>query len=253
MNILKLSDAGQENILSHAERILKKGGVIIGPSDTVYGLYADATNEEAVKKIFKIKKRAPEKALPIFVKDIATARKLAYIDDRKARFLEKIWPAPLEISPVRSRTQTHASATSNGISRSRAAAAAPAGQGGSLTGPGAVTVVFHHKGKLPKILTGGLYTIAIRIPDHPLLLELLGRLNFPLAQSSANLSGRSPISAVSEIGDERLSETKLIELVIDGGELPKQPSTVVDFTSNEPIILRRGIITKEDFDKLLVL
>ena len=208
MNILKLSDASQENILSSAERILKKGGVIIGPSDTVYGIYCDATNEKAVKKIFKIKRRVPEKALPIFVKDIAMARKLAYIDDRKAGFLEKIWP-------------------------------------------GAVTVVFHHKGKLPKILTGPLHTIAIRIPDHPLLLELLGRLDLPLAQSSANLSGRSPISAVSEMGDERLPETKLIEMVIDGGELPKQPSTVVDFSGSEPIALRSGILTKKELDQML--
>lgn len=208
MEIIKLTNEKKEKTLSQCERILKSGGVIIGPSDTVYGIYADATNEKAVKKIFEIKKRAPEKALPIFVKDIAAARKFAYIDDRKARFLEKIWP-------------------------------------------GAVTAVFHHKGKLPNILTGELNTIGIRIPDHPFLLELLGRLDFPLAQSSANLSGRSPISAISEMGDERLSETKLIELVIDVGELPKQPSTVVDFSGSEPIVLRSGILTKKELDQML--
>lgn len=208
MKIVKLTEESKEKTLSLAERILKNGAVIIGPSDTVYGLYADATDEKAVKKIFDIKKRAPEKALPIFVKDIATARKLAYIDDRKAKFLEKVWP-------------------------------------------GAVTVVFQHKEKLPPVLTGGLQTIAIRIPDHQFLLQLLNRLDFPLAQSSANISGRVPIRSVEEMDSVELQKSKLVDLVIDFGELPQRASTVIDFTRNEPAILRVGIITKKELDEAL--
>ena len=187
---------------------MKSGGVIIGPSDTVYGIYANACDEKAVKKIFEIKKRAPEKALPIFVKDVATARKLAYIDDRKARFLEKVWP-------------------------------------------GSVTVVFHHKGKLPRILTGGLDTIGIRIPNHPFLLEFLRRIDLPLAQTSANISGRAPILSIEEIEGGELRKTKLVDLIVDGGELPNRSSTVVDFTRGEPAILRVGIITKKELDEAL--
>ncbi len=208
MKIVKLTEESKEKTLSLAERILKNGAVIIGPSDTVYGLYADATDEKAVKKIFDIKKRAPEKALPIFVKDIAAARKLAYIDDRKAKFLEKVWP-------------------------------------------GAVTVVFQHKEKLPPVLTGGLQTIAIRIPDHQFLLQLLNRLDFPLAQSSANISGRVPIRSVEEMDSVELQKSKLVDLVIDFGELPQRASTVIDFTRNEPAILRVGIITKKELDEAL--
>ena len=207
MQIVKLTEKTYKRIPVRAEDILKKGGAVIGPSDTVYGLYCDATNSEAVRKIFKIKKRAPEKALPIFVKDIATARKLAYIDDRKAKFLEKVWP-------------------------------------------GAATVVFYHKGKLPHVLTGGLETVALRIPDHPFLLELLNRLDFPLAQSSANISGRAPI----RFPDSALALWKsepLIDLVIDAGALGDQPSTVVDFTKDKPIMLRAGIITKKELDQAL--
>ena len=72
--------------------ILKKGGVVICPTDTVYGLIADATDEEVVKKIFKIKKRHKKKAIPIFVKDITTAKKLAFINKEQESFLKKIWP-----------------------------------------------------------------------------------------------------------------------------------------------------------------
>ncbi|MFY9462152.1 MAG: L-threonylcarbamoyladenylate synthase [Candidatus Sungiibacteriota bacterium] len=208
LKIVKLTDKNRKEVLSLSERILRRGGVVIGPSDTVYGIYANATDEKAVKKIFKIKKRAPEKALPIFVKDIAAARRLAYIDDRKARFLEKVWPGP-------------------------------------------ATVVFHHKEKLPRVLTGGLNTIGIRIPANPFLSELLARIDFSLAQTSANISGRAPILSIEELEGGELRKTKLVDLIVDGGELPSRSSTVVDFTRSEPAILRVGIITKKELDEAL--
>lgn len=72
--------------------IFKKGGVIICPTDTVYGLVADAVNKKAVEKIFKIKKRDNKKAIPIFVKDIKAAKKLAFIDKKQEKILNKYWP-----------------------------------------------------------------------------------------------------------------------------------------------------------------
>lgn len=204
--VVNLNNNYQE-VIVRAEKILKKGGIIIGPTDTVYGVFGDATNPEAIRKIFKIKKRSREKALPIFVKDIATARKIAYIDDRKAHFLEKVWPGP-------------------------------------------ATVVFHHKEKLPHLLTGSRDTIGIRIPEYPFLRELLSRVDIPLVQTSANLAGSEPIRSAADALVIWKKE-KGIDLVIDGGELPKQPSTVVDFTRDEPIVLRTGIITKKELDQLL--
>ncbi|MBI2639819.1 MAG: threonylcarbamoyl-AMP synthase [Candidatus Sungbacteria bacterium] len=206
MKVIKFDDGPKNEVFAAAEKVLKKGGVIIGPSDTVYGIYGDATNPETIRKIFKIKKRVSEKAFPIFVKDIATARKFAYIDDRKARFLEKVWPGP-------------------------------------------VTVVFHHKEKLPGVLTGGKDTIGIRIPNHQFLLELLQRLDFPLVQTSANISGGEPMRSVEAAGG--LGKESVVGLIIDGGELPKGPSTVVDFTRDNPIILRSGVITKKELDEIL--
>lgn len=207
MKIVQLTDESKNDILLSAEKILKNGGIVIGPSDTVYGIYGDATNPEAIRKIFKIKKRVPEKAFPVFVKDIAAARKLVYIDDRKARFLEKVWPGP-------------------------------------------VTVVFYYKEKLPKVLTGGKDTLGIRIPNHPVLLELLMRVDFPLAQTSANISGADPVRSLEEVLVTWKKE-RMIDLIVDAGELPKGPSTVVDFTRNNPIILRSGVLTKGELDEML--
>lgn len=73
-------------------RELKKGKIAICPTDTVYGLLADATNKKAVEKVFKIKKRQDRKPLPIFIRDIKTAKNLAKINKKQEAFLKKVWP-----------------------------------------------------------------------------------------------------------------------------------------------------------------
>ena len=78
--------------VKEAVEILKKGGVIIAPTDTVYGLICDATNKKAVEKIFKIKKRSKSKPLPIFVKDIKMAKNLTELSFEQEKFLKKVWP-----------------------------------------------------------------------------------------------------------------------------------------------------------------
>lgn len=84
-----------KNNIKKAVEIIKKGGVIIAPTDTVYGLICDATNKKAVDKIFKIKKRPKLKPLPIFVKDLKIAKELAEIDKKQESFLKKVWPGPV--------------------------------------------------------------------------------------------------------------------------------------------------------------
>ena len=81
--------------LKNLAREIKKGRVIVCPTDTVYGLLADATNKKAVEKIFKIKKRPKTKPLPIFIKDLETAKRLAIIDKNQERFLKKAWPGKI--------------------------------------------------------------------------------------------------------------------------------------------------------------
>lgn len=199
---------GYPKVLSAAERTLRWGGTVVAPTDTVYGILGDATKAAAIKKIFGMKGRPREKALPVFVKDITAARKYAYISDVKAKFLEKVWP-------------------------------------------GSVTVVFQHKEKLPRILTGGLNTIGIRIPSNEFLLKLLSQLDFPLVQTSANVFGKSPARNVKEIKEYFGKSEVGPDLIIDGGELGGEPSVVIDFTVNEPIILRTGVISRAKLDALL--
>ncbi len=178
---------------------------MIGPTDTVYGIFADATNPDAIKKIFALKQRLEEKSLPIFVRDIKTARSYAYISDAKAKFLASVWP-------------------------------------------GAVTVVFHHKEKLPKVLTGGSAKIGIRIPDHPFILELLSRVDFPVAETSANISGKPAAKNIKEV-KEYFGKSRVV--LIDGGEVEGKQSTAVDLSGTEPIILRSGAISKAELDRFL--
>lgn len=207
---MEIFSFGQDNntLVERVAGIIKNGGVVAGPSDTVYGLFCDATNEQAIQKMFAIKQRPEEKAFPIWVKDIASARKLVYIYDKKARFLEKVWP-------------------------------------------GQVTVVFQHKEKLPSVLTGGLNTLGIRVPDHPFLLELLNRLDIPLAQTSANISGKPSAKTAKEVLASFESQPNQPDLVIDGGETSGIASTVVDFIRENPLIMRVGVMTKRELDKLI--
>lgn len=186
---------------------MRSGGVVVGPTDTVYGIFANATDSKAIKKIFEMKGRS-QKPLLIFVRDIAMARWYAYISDIKAKFLEKVWP-------------------------------------------GAVTVIFHHKEKLPKILTGKSNTIGIRMPDHAFLSELLERLDFPLAQTSANASGKPVARNIREIKEYFKQQKIKPDLIIDGGELPDNPSTIIDLTRDKAAILRTGVVSKEELEKML--
>lgn len=88
MKILKKS----QKTLEKAVSILKKGGVVICPTDTLYGFLADAQNKKAVEKIFRIKKRPKSKPLPVFVKNLKMVEELTNIDKRSAKILKKFWP-----------------------------------------------------------------------------------------------------------------------------------------------------------------
>ncbi len=225
MKVIKLTEKNVEKVLSQTERILRSGGIAVIPTDTVYGIIGDATKAEVIKKIFAIKRRSQEKVFPIFVKNVNEARKLAYVADAKAKFLERIWPGPL-------------------------------------------TVIFQHKERLPKILTGGKVpkpfgpgsrptevglgnTIGMRIPNHPFLLELLSRLDFPLVQTSANISEKSPAKNIKEIKEYFGGAEAKPDLIIDEGEIAGKSSTVIDYTGKEPMILRTGAVTREELDRML--
>jgi L-threonylcarbamoyladenylate synthase len=92
MKILKLTSDNFDEAVKTAADILNGGGVVVSPTDTVYGLLANAENESAVKKVYRIKKRDPGKPLPFFVKDIAAAKNLALVGISEQEMLEESWP-----------------------------------------------------------------------------------------------------------------------------------------------------------------
>ena len=114
--------------------------------------------------------------------------------------------------------------------------------------PGGLTIVVEAKELLP-ILTAGGHTVGVRIPDNPLLLQILGMFGGPAAITSANLSGEPPATSPEEIGQELASR---IDMIVDGGETPGPiPSTVYDISVSPPLVRRHGVISEETLSKEL--
>jgi L-threonylcarbamoyladenylate synthase len=100
MRILKVNPENlreSKEAIEEAVRVVSKGGVIIYPTDTVYGIGCDATNEDAIKRVFRIKKRQEDKAVPLLVSDLEMARKVAHFNDRIEKMLLSVWPGPITV------------------------------------------------------------------------------------------------------------------------------------------------------------
>lgn len=206
MKVIRLLH-NETHALDQIVRVLDAGGVCVVPTDTVYGIVAAADNEVAIEKFLAIKERPREKIPLLFVRDVAQARYFAYISDKKARFLEQMWP-------------------------------------------GAVTVIFAHKGKLFSFLSGD-GTVGMRIPNHSFLAAVLDRIERPLAQTSANISGGAPAKNITEILAYFESHEPKPDFIIDAGEIAGAPSTIINFVHDMPLIVRSGMITKSELDALV--
>ena len=97
MKIIKINFSRYQQITSAVEIAIKQGKIIVCPTDTVYGLACDAANEKAVRRLFEIKNRPLNKSVPIFVKDIKMAKRMAFIDKRQEEFLRKYWPGRVTV------------------------------------------------------------------------------------------------------------------------------------------------------------
>lgn len=97
MEIFKISSRNFKEIIQKSKRAILEGKVLVFPTDTVYGLIADATNKKAVEKIFKIKKRPLRNPIPIFVKDIKAAKKFVYFKKDQEKFSRKVWPGKVTL------------------------------------------------------------------------------------------------------------------------------------------------------------
>lgn len=191
--------------LSHALDVLKNGGLVVFPTDTVYGLASLAFKKEFIEGLFVAKGRNASRAIAVLLASIADLNRVATSLTRVALALaEHFWPGPL-------------------------------------------TLVVTKHSRLPSILSP-YNTIGVRVPDHPVALALL-KLAGPLAVTSANLSGKDNTTTAQEVLSQLDGK---VHLVLDGGQTPGGiPSTVVDCTHDEPLILRPGPITLEEIRAVL--
>lgn len=188
--------------ISTAAESLRNGGLVAFPTETVYGLGADALNPEAVRRIFVAKGRPLDN--PIIVHVGGPDDLKALTDDvpaEAARLMGQFWPGPL-------------------------------------------TLIFRKSGQLPREVTGGQDTVAVRMPRNTIALALVRALGRPIAAPSANLSGRpSPTTAGHVLHDMG----GRIDIILDGGPVEVGiESTVLDLSQHPPVILRPGAVTRED-------
>jgi len=205
--MVRLLKAEAEGTLVEAIAVLKGGGLVAYPSDTVYGLGAAASDERAVARVFAVKGRLSEKALPLLLADVEDMPPLCAGVSPIAKLLtERFWPGPLTLVLRRS----------------------PAFQSAAL---------------------GGGENVALRVPDHHFLRQLIRALGEPITGTSANRSGRPSCRTPREV-QRRLREA--IDLIIDGGPSRiGQESTVVDITADTPVIVRTGALSREEIERVI--
>ena len=221
MRILKLKKRNLSDATKEAVKAIKVGLVLVCPTDTVYGLVCDARNRKAIRRLFEIKKRSKEKPISIFVKDLKMAKKFARINERQEEFLKKVWFTHSNFN-IQKRKQLVKITPKIWVSR------------------GAVTAVLKSRKILPEEISAGKDTIGVRIPNHKFVLDLIDKTNRPLAQSSANISGRPPSTKIKEVLDQFRGQRHQPDLIIDAGNLKKaKPSMVIDLTGSKPRILRK--------------
>ena len=178
----------------------EEGKVVAIKTDTVYGLVCNAFDKKSTDKIYRIKNRERRKALSIFLKNTSEVEK--YVDE------DNLTPSVKRIM--------------------------------EKYWPGALTIIFKKRDDTFDDITQGVSGIGIRIPNDNDLLYVLDNLDFPLAQTSCNISGEKEYKNADEI---RKNLGDLVDLIVDGGEVKDNiPSTILSVECNEPIILRDGAI-----------
>lgn len=194
--------------LAAAADILKSGGLVGMPTETVYGLAANALDGEAVAKIFAAKGRPSFNPLIIHVPDLEAAGEYVEISESAQALAQKFWPGPL-------------------------------------------TMILPRKAGCPvsELASAGLETLAVRVPNHPVALELLKTCELPIAAPSANKSGSLSPTTPTHV-HEQLGTA--VELILAAGACSVGlESTVVDLSGAHPAVLRPGAVTAEEIGEAL--
>lgn len=203
---IDVNNINVEELKKQAE-LLKEGKTVIFPTETVYGLGANALDENAVKKIYEAKGRPSDNPLIVHIYDREEVRDLAKDISNKAEIvMDKFWPGP-------------------------------------------ITIILNKKDIVPNTTSGGLDTVAIRMPSHKIARELIKQSGLPIAAPSANISGRPSPTKGNHVKEEM--DGRVSGIVLGGNCDFGLESTVLDLTGEVPMILRPGSITKEDLEEVL--
>ncbi len=202
---MKIDESNMEDLKYGAE-IIRSGGLVAFPTETVYGLGGDGLDPSAVKKIFEAKGRPQDNPL---ILHIANRRDMAplveSIPKDAEKLMEAFWPGPL-------------------------------------------TIIFKRNKLVPDIVSAGLDTVSIRMPNNPIALKLIELSDLPLAVPSANTSGKPSPTSAKHVMEDLYGK---VDLIIDGGDTGiGVESTVLDMSGDIPRILRPGGITLEDLKKI---
>jgi L-threonylcarbamoyladenylate synthase len=203
--VIAVCDTPYDQIVSEAVRVLSEGGLVVFPTETLYGIGADATNQAAVDRLLSYKARREGKPLSIAVSDGGMAREYVEVNSIAENLYTNFLPGPL-------------------------------------------TVVSKSRGRVARGVASEAGTLGIRIPDYPLVLDIVRAVGRPITATSANASYKKRPYSVQDVFENISQKQKrLIGLVLDAGTLPKrEPSTVVDTTLNQEVVLRQGNIKLTD-------
>ncbi len=221
MKVLKLTDKNLNEIVKEAINVINDHGVIVSPSDTVYGLTADPTDKISVNKVYSIKKRDFNKPLGLIAGNMKIMEESFSINKTERHIMKEFWPGPLGL-----RLSIKNTDRMRDIAR--------------------FTLFNSYNEDCPE-----LNKIIARIPSNYFLAQLSANLNRLVISTSANISGESECydseSVINQFSNNKIKP----DLIIDAGTLPKtSPSTMIDLTGNKPIIIRKGACF-EEVEKML--
>ena len=199
--IVRIKEDHEEKWIEEAGQILKDGGLVAFPTETVYGLGANALDEEAAAKIKTEKVRQTDNHFILHIADISDLEKIVEeVPEEAKKLADAFWPGPL-------------------------------------------TMIMRKNEKVPYGTTGGLETVAVRMPNHDTALKMIRAGGGFIAAPSANTSGRPSPTMASHVAEDMNGK---IDMILDGGSVGiGLESTIIDLSEEIPTILRPGFITQQ--------
>ena len=194
-------------LMEQAAEVIRRGGLVAFPTETVYGLGADACDPDAARSIYAAKGRPSDNPLIVHISQVQQLYDIASEVPAVAdRLFEAFWPGPM-------------------------------------------TVIVKKNDRIPLETTGGLDTVAVRMPSHPVARELIQKSGRMIAAPSANSSGRPSPTRADHVWEDLNGR---IDMLIDGGEVELGlESTIIDLTESVPMILRPGFVTREMLEDVI--